>query len=120
MANEISYTCSLAVAKGGLTVGTGYASGALDMAGDDMLQASQTIQSGTEALNLGDVATPGVLYVKNLEASGEVLLSYASNGSSPFAKVRALAPPTVFQPASVPVYAQATVASRLAVAVASV
>lgn len=120
---DISYNVSLTGSKGGASLATGYGAGSFDMAGSDMCQATQTIASGTEVLNLGDVSagSVGLLYVKSLADAGspDVLLSYNADGSAPFAKVRAGVFPTTIEPTSGTIYAKATAPTRLAVAAAS-
>lgn len=122
MANEISYQFSLAASKEGAGINTGYLTGTRDMSAGDVLQATQTIQSGVEAVNVGDVATVGELVLVNIEdaGTGDVSLSYNSNGTSPFATVAAGAPPTCVRPTGLPVYAKADLPLRLLVAVTSV
>jgi hypothetical protein len=84
MANEVTATSNLFASKGGAVIGTAAITLQRDMAGNDMVQATQTIgHSADEALNLGDVATGGYydLEVYNRDATNYVELSNATGGS---------------------------------------
>lgn len=74
MANEISAAITLSASKGGATVAaTG--SKTADMAGDQMIDNVQIIGTASEAIALGDVATPGYILFKNLDATNFVSIS---------------------------------------------
>ena len=66
MENEISASVSLSVSKGGVSVNNS-ASRTATMSGDQMLSNVQIIGASAEALVLGDVATVGYVFIKNLE-----------------------------------------------------
>lgn len=68
MANEIGLSGGLSVVISGSTV-RGQCSLSINQAGTESIQNVQTIGTTTEALNLGDVTTPGYLFVKNLDAT---------------------------------------------------
>lgn len=89
MANEITFTASLAATKSGVTVTTGSQSAQATMAGDQMITNVQAVGTDAEALLLGDVSSLGFVFVRNLDATNFVELSLESDGSSPFAKLLA-------------------------------
>lgn len=88
MANEISLSASLACAKDGATA-QGTAALSITMAGTEFTQNVQAVGTSTEALNLGDVATPGYLLVKNLDSTNFVMVGLvtAVTSGNAFAKL---------------------------------
>lgn len=114
----VSWTIALST-DGLPPVNTGYSPGSRTAVGTATNQGSQTLASGVEALNVGDATAGGELYVKHLGTAGRVELSYASDGSSPFAWVDPSAAPTIFRPKQFPVYAKAMQAVEIAVAAVS-
>lgn len=117
MANEITVSVSLTASKDSATISVS-ANKTFDMTNEDMTQATQNIGTSAEALSLGDIAAPAAyIYVRNMDPTNFVVLSLASDGTSPFAKIRpghfALFPP----PQSGTIYALAdTAAVRVALA----
>jgi hypothetical protein len=74
MANETSVSVSISVTKSGASVSAS-ASKTLNMSGNEMVMATQTIGfAAAELLNLADVSTLGFLYVKNLDETNFVQL----------------------------------------------
>ena len=74
MANEISLSVSVSASKNGASV-TGSSSQISTMAGDQMISNVQIIGTASEALVLGDVTTPGYVYLKNLDPTNFVSIS---------------------------------------------
>lgn len=74
MANEITYGISVTASKSGASV-TGTASITATMSGAQMISNVQIIGTSSEAILLGDVATPGVVYIKNMDATNFVSIS---------------------------------------------
>ncbi len=88
MANEIGLSLGLTCARDGATA-QGVVSLSITQAGTEMTQNVQSIGTSTEALALGDVATPGYLFVKNLDSTNFVLVGLvtAVTSGNAFAKL---------------------------------
>lgn len=76
MANEIQFSASLQVANG--TTVSLNASASATMAGADFIAGTQAIGTTTEAITLGDVATPGYIMIKNTDATNFVQIGLAT------------------------------------------
>lgn len=74
MANEISVSTTLSATKLGATVSS-TGNRTVDMTGDQMISNVQIIGATSEAILLGDVTTPGYVYLKNLDATNFVSIS---------------------------------------------
>lgn len=75
MANEIRYSIALTFIKGvrsADTKGLNTTAQQITVTGTDYHTMTQTIGTSAEALDLGDITTPGVFVVKNLASSGYV------------------------------------------------
>lgn len=122
MANEISYSVSFTATKGGASVSTGTWSDTVDMAGADMISATQNIGTSDEALDFGDITSPaGRVAIKNLDATNYVELSLATGGSFDGSRFAKIGPgeAIIYCPAvSGTIYAQADTASCLVQVVA--
>jgi hypothetical protein len=59
MANEVTVSVSLAFSKSGKTIEFSKKGKQLDVSGDDYLRRTQVIGTSEEALDIGDIATPG-------------------------------------------------------------
>lgn len=78
MAREVTYSCSLNAGKNGARI-THAQSKTLDMAGNELLQATQLIGTGAELLTFGDIAgAPGVVLFVNLDATNYVEVDSAN------------------------------------------
>lgn len=75
MANEISISAQLTLNKSGITLIGQVGSLSITQAGAQNISNTQAIGTTTEQLSLVDVATPGYLFVKNLDATNFVLVS---------------------------------------------
>jgi len=72
MSNEISMSVSLTFNKGGASVSR-VVSGQVDVTGDALTHEVQEIGTSEEALAEGaDLGTPGLVYIKNLDATNYV------------------------------------------------
>ena len=76
MANEISATASLAITFSGQTA-SGTTTFSLNLTGD-YLGEEQDIGTTAEVLDLGDIATAHVIYVRNLDATNYVQVDSAN------------------------------------------
>ncbi|NBR87386.1 MAG: hypothetical protein EB141_13335 [Verrucomicrobia bacterium] len=73
MANEITLTASLSLAKTGQNL-TGSVSGlSITQSGSTNIANVQTVGTTSEQLSLGDVSSPGYLFLKNLDATNFVV-----------------------------------------------
>lgn len=110
MANEITVSATLNVSKGGAVINSSTSISAT-MAGDNMLTNVQAIGTGAEAIVVGDITTPGYIFVKNLDPTNYVELALDSGVSTQvFAK---LMPGDValFPAKTITMYAKANTAS---------
>lgn len=81
MANEITIAVSISATKNGATVASSY-SGNATLAGDEMLTNVQTIGTSAEAVVVGDLATAGYAFFKNMDATNFVELALDSGVST--------------------------------------
>jgi hypothetical protein len=86
MANEITLQVTLAVSKG-LLAAQRSIDGAITMTGAAMMHGVQTIGTAKENLALGDVGTPGMALLMNLDATNFV--EVGADADSPFLKLKA-------------------------------
>ena len=77
MANEISFSASLALVQTGLSL-RGEGSGTATIAGNTGIATVQNIGLTTEAIAMGDVATPGYLFVKNVDPTNTIRIGLAT------------------------------------------
>jgi len=118
--NEISFNASLGASKNGAQV-NGAANGNVTMAGNAMIENVQTIGTDPEQILLGDVATPAMLLLINLDPANFVEISLDIGMTKKFAKLLPGEPCGPFRPSSAAIYAQADGAPiSLAVTTASV
>lgn len=82
MANEISITARLAASKGGTSASNATQTFSIDMAGDQVYHANPLISTTAGALSCSPVDQTARywLFVRNQDATNEVLLSF--NGGS--------------------------------------
>lgn len=89
MANELTLSVSLRYAKGSRKpVKAGKSGVQLDVSGSDYYEATQSIGTSAEALGIGDITTPGYMYVHNLDATNFVEIRHGASGDD-VVKVRA-------------------------------
>ncbi len=81
MANEITISASLSFSKGGKTASAGRSGLQDDMTGSNYFQGTQTIGTSEEALNKGDIGTPGYIWVRNLDATNFVEIRAGSSAA---------------------------------------
>ena len=89
MANEISFTASLSISKGGVNI-SGSGSATVTMAGNNLLGTVQNIGAATEAIAIGDMTTPGYLWVKNLDATNFIQIGLTNPVNAGNAMVKLL------------------------------
>jgi hypothetical protein len=69
MANELTVSCSLKFAKSGREISKSYSGIQVTVSGDAWVAGIQNIGTSEEAIDLGDVGTPGFFIGKNLDAT---------------------------------------------------
>jgi hypothetical protein len=72
MANELTLSASVRFSKGGISVSEGKSGVQLDVAGDDFVTKTQNVGTSEEALNLGDITTPGYVLMRNTDPTNFV------------------------------------------------
>lgn len=81
MANEISLSGSMTFQKGNVSASMGKAGVRADVAGLRYAEYVQEIGTSAEALELGDVGTPGYVMIENLDATNFVSLRPTSSAA---------------------------------------
>jgi hypothetical protein len=77
MANEIRLTVSLTAAKGSVGITTGQIAKSIDMAGTDMLYATQHIGIAAETINFADITgQPGAVLLVNLDPTNFIEVAH--------------------------------------------
>lgn len=83
MANEIAVTCSLTASKGGMSVSSvgssSPASATFDMTGVDGLGGTQATSTTTTALNVGSVAAPYTVMLRNMSTDSLEIITVGLN-----------------------------------------
>lgn len=82
MANEISLTGTLAISPSGKRSRSISLSTLITMSGSNYIERSQSIGTTAEALDLGEIGTPGLIYIKNLDSSNYVTVQDGSGGTA--------------------------------------
>lgn len=90
MANEINYFGSLSVSKGNLSFRIDGANATADLAGVRVNRTVQNIGTTYEAIAVGDLATVGFAFFKNLDATNYV--EVGGENSATFVPVLRLLP----------------------------
>lgn len=80
MANDITFTSSLAWDVGGVSVSESFSS-QFDKANAGEALSTQNVGTTHEALALGDVSTPGPFILKNLDSTNYFELGHDDTGS---------------------------------------
>lgn len=114
MANEITVSASLRVAKGASREGLSFGPGTFTFTGSKLVRGVQSIGTSEEPLQLAEVAAGGWLFLRNTDATNFVSMRGAS-GQTPLVKVPAGAPagPFVLHPSATAPTLQANVAACL-------
>lgn len=88
MANELTISATLKYKKGDRKVEVGKSGIQLDVTGTDFIQKTQTVGTNVEDLDLGDIGTPGYMFVRNLNSTNFVSIRHGASGDN-VVKVRA-------------------------------
>ena len=109
MANEISLTVNLSVAKGSLRYTFASPPASINLTGNAAAGAVQNVSTTTEALSVVDITTPGVAAFINLTVGTRVEVGQMSGGT--FVPVLRLdsGEPAVGRMATTALYAKVTV-----------
>jgi hypothetical protein len=81
MANEITVSGSMTFQKGNVSASMGKSGVRADVAGTKYAEFVQEIGTSAEALELGDVGTPGYVMIENLDATNFVSLRPTSSSA---------------------------------------
>lgn len=81
MADEITVSAWLSLTNGELKFQSDTTSQSIDQAAAGMMGNVQTVGTSAEVLLLGDISTPGVILVKNLDATNYVEIGAGTGGS---------------------------------------
>lgn len=87
MANELTLAASLKFVKGDRNVPFAKSGIQLDVAGDDVTFKTQNVGTSEEALDLGDVSTPGYILIYNEDATNYVSVR-SGTGAANLVKIR--------------------------------
>jgi hypothetical protein len=110
MANEITQTTTLLASKGGAAVSM-TASTRIDMTGNGMVQATQSIGTTAELVDFADLAgAPASVAIKNLDPTNFIEIGGDSGLTVFKLKLRA-GQSALFQPSSATLYAKADTAA---------
>ena len=109
MADEIYVSLQVSATKGSLTESKAKDK-YITMTGGNYAAGAQTIGTTHEAINLGDVTTPGISFFVNLDATNYVEIGKDSSGT--FVPMLKLMPgePQLWRPAVTALYAKANAA----------
>jgi hypothetical protein len=113
MANEITITAELRVAKGGAMDGLRFGPGVFTFTGSRLIHGAQSIGfAAEEALQLGEVTAGGWIFLRNLDATNFVSMRGAT-GQTPLVKMGPGQPagPFVLHPSATAPTLQANVAA---------
>src|SRR4051812_503069 len=88
MSAEISFSAYLSANKNSVAVASGSLTKTNDMTGDQMFANVQIVGTSAEALAMNDVATLGLLFVRNMDATNFVQLALDSGMTNKFAKLK--------------------------------
>lgn len=88
MANELTLSASLKFEKSGRKVDFSKPGVQLDVAGTDFVFQTQTVGNSEEALDIGDVTSPGYILIYNNDASNFIEVR-AGSSEADVVKVRA-------------------------------
>lgn len=110
MANELTISESMSFSKGGVTASHSVSGRQVNVSGTKFTQLIQTIGTSEEALDLGDVGTPGWCMIENLDATNYVSIRRAT-GEGNFCKLLPGDPPAAFRLEATAPYAIANTAS---------
>ncbi len=86
MASEIKDSFSVTATKNNVKVDVAV-SQSFDMAGNELMKETQVIGTAAEAITTGEMATPGRLFIQNLDQTNYVEISMASDATNPFARL---------------------------------
>lgn len=81
MANELTLNASLNFTKGTRKVLISKANIQVDVAGTDFVHMTQTIGTSAEALDLGDITTPGYIFIFNRDTTNFIEVRDGASGA---------------------------------------
>lgn len=88
MANEATVTTSLQFKKGSVDLTLNDAASTFDVSGTKYVRGVQNVGTSEEALDMGDITSPGWCYMRNLDSSNFVQIR-AATGDTAFMRLNA-------------------------------
>lgn len=88
MANEATFSGSLSFSKGGVTSSISRPGQQLTVSGTKISDVVQNVGTSEEAINKGDIGTPGLCMIENLDATNYVSVR-AATGAADLIKIPA-------------------------------
>ena len=88
MANELTLTANLKFEKSTKSAEAGKAGLQIDVAGGDYIAKTQSVGTSQEAIVIGEITTPGYMFIRNLDGTNYVEIRDGSSGAD-VVKVRA-------------------------------
>lgn len=83
MADELTFSASMAFAKGNIDVSFGKSGLTVTISGGDYVKKTQiTATTPGAALNLGSITTPGYFLGYNTDSTDDILISFGTGGSN--------------------------------------
>ena len=90
MANEITYNIFFDVTKGGAKFSRSTGAVNITVAGSHVAAGTQAVGfAAAEALEKGDITTPGMLYIHNMDGTNYVEVGYDDTGFKPTVRINA-------------------------------
>ena len=88
MANELTLTATLKFDKSTKSADVGKTGLQLDVTGGDYITKTQVVGTSQEAIVIGEITTPGYMFIRNLDATNYIEIRDGSSGAD-VVKVRA-------------------------------
>lgn len=81
MANELTISASMKFVKGNKSVSNSKSGVQVDIAGNNFLWQTQVIGTSAEAFNLGEIASPGYILIRNCDSTNFMKVRAGSGGA---------------------------------------
>jgi hypothetical protein len=82
MANELTISASFRFAKGTIDISEGRGGKTVTVSGTKYTRLMQAIPTSEEAIDIGEVGTPGYCFIRNLDATNYVSIRPATGGTN--------------------------------------
>lgn len=81
MANELTVAANLSFVKGSVSVSMAIGATRFTVTGTDYMRGTQTVGTAAEALDIGDITTPGWMLIVNRDATNYVEIRDGADGA---------------------------------------